>query len=31
MLHGKIHRATVTSADLNYIGSITIDQALLHA
>ncbi len=31
MLHGKIHRATVTGADLNYIGSITIDQALLEA
>ena len=29
MLNGKIHRATVTGADLNYIGSITIDQALL--
>ena len=27
----KIHRATVTRADLNYIGSITIDQALLDA
>jgi len=25
----KIHRATVTEADLNYVGSITIDQALL--
>jgi aspartate 1-decarboxylase len=31
MLNGKIHRATVTSADLNYIGSITIDQTLLEA
>ncbi len=29
MLHSKIHRATVTDSDLNYIGSITIDKALL--
>lgn len=27
----KIHRATVTQADLNYVGSITIDGALLDA
>ena len=27
----KIHRATVTEADLNYIGSITLDEALLEA
>jgi aspartate 1-decarboxylase len=27
----KIHRATVTQADLNYVGSITIDEALLEA
>jgi aspartate 1-decarboxylase len=27
----KIHRATVTEADLNYVGSITIDEALLEA
>ena len=27
----KIHRATVTQADLNYIGSITIDSDLLEA
>jgi aspartate 1-decarboxylase len=27
----KIHRATVTEADLNYIGSITIDEDLLEA
>lgn len=27
----KIHRASVTQADLNYIGSITIDEALLEA
>lgn len=29
MLKAKIHRATVTQADLNYEGSITVDQALL--
>ena len=27
----KLHRATVTDADLNYIGSITIDELLLEA
>ena len=27
----KIHRATVTQADLNYMGSITIDEALMEA
>lgn len=27
----KLHRATVTDADLNYIGSVTIDEALLDA
>ena len=31
MLKGKIHRATVTGADLHYEGSITIDQDLLEA
>ena len=31
MCKGKIHRATVTQADLNYVGSITIDQNLLDA
>lgn len=31
MVRGKIHRATVTAADLHYIGSITIDQTLLEA
>ncbi|MEO7018781.1 MAG: aspartate 1-decarboxylase [Ktedonobacteraceae bacterium] len=31
MCKGKIHRATVTQADLNYVGSITIDQDLLDA
>jgi aspartate 1-decarboxylase len=29
MLHGKIHRATVTQAELNYVGSITVDVELL--
>ncbi len=28
---GKIHRATVTQADLHYVGSITVDEALLEA
>jgi aspartate 1-decarboxylase len=31
MCKGKIHRATVTQADLNYVGSITVDQDLLDA
>lgn len=31
MCKGKIHRATVTQADLSYVGSITIDQDLLDA
>ena len=30
-LHSKIHRATVTDANLNYVGSITIDETLLRA
>ena len=29
MLYSKIHRATVTDANLNYVGSITIDKELL--
>ena len=29
VLHAKIHKAKVTEADLNYIGSITIDQDLI--
>src|SRR5690606_15101344 len=29
MMNSKIHRAQVTQADLNYVGSITIDQDLL--
>ena len=31
MLKSKIHRATITDADLHYVGSITIDPALLEA
>ena len=31
MLYSKLHRATVTEANLNYVGSITIDQELLDA
>ena len=31
MFHGKIHRATITEANLNYVGSITIDQELMKA
>lgn len=31
MLVGKIHRATVTAADLHYVGSITLDSDLLEA
>ena len=30
-LYGKIHRATVTEANLDYVGSITIDKTLLKA
>ena len=30
-MHGKIHRATVTEANLEYMGSITIDADLLDA
>lgn len=30
-LRSKIHRATVTEANLNYVGSITIDEAILQA
>ena len=29
MLKSKVHRATVTGADLNYVGSITLDPALM--
>ena len=31
MLRSKLHRLTVTQADLNYIGSITLDPDLLDA
>ena len=31
MLKSKIHRATVTDCDLHYVGSITVDPALLEA
>ncbi len=31
MMIGKIHRATVTAADLHYVGSITVDGLLLDA
>src|SRR2546429_9975433 len=29
MMKSKVHRATVTSADLNYVGSISLDPALM--
>jgi aspartate 1-decarboxylase len=31
MLKSKVHRATVTGSDLNYVGSITLDADLLEA
>ncbi len=31
VIKSKIHRATITAADLNYIGSITIDEDLMDA
>lgn len=31
MMSGKIHRAIVTAADLNYVGSVTVDLELLNA
>ena len=31
ILKGKIHRARVTQAELNYMGSITIDKTLMEA
>lgn len=31
MMKSKIHRATVTHADLHYVGSVTVDQDLLDA
>ena len=30
MMKSKIHRATVTGSDLDYVGSITLDPALMH-
>lgn len=29
LVNGKIHRATVTQADLHYVGSVTIDETLM--
>ncbi|MCA1839019.1 MAG: aspartate 1-decarboxylase [Actinomycetota bacterium] len=29
MMHGKIHRATVTDANIDYVGSITLDPVLI--
>lgn len=31
MMRAKLHRATVTEANLNYVGSITIDEDLMDA
>jgi aspartate 1-decarboxylase len=31
VLYSKIHRATVTEADVDYIGSLTLDEALIEA
>ena len=31
LLSGKIHRATVTQADLDYVGSVSIDVDLMEA
>jgi aspartate 1-decarboxylase len=31
MMKGKIHRATVTEANLNYVGSVTIDKNIMEA
>jgi len=31
MMNSKIHRAVVTEADLNYIGSVTIDRDIMNA
>lgn len=31
MMNSKIHRATITESDLNYVGSITIDEAIMEA
>jgi len=31
MMKSKVHRATVTQADLDYVGSVTLDAALMEA
>jgi aspartate 1-decarboxylase len=31
LLYAKLHRVTVTQADMNYVGSVTIDRSLLEA
>jgi aspartate 1-decarboxylase len=31
LVNGKIHRATVTQADLHYVGSVTVDETLMKA
>ncbi len=31
MLRCKIHRATITAADMNYVGSLTLDPSLMQA
>src|SRR3978361_97752 len=31
MLKSKVHRATVTQADLHYVGSVTVDEDLMEA
>ena len=31
LLKGKIHRATVVQAELDYVGSITVDEELMEA
>lgn len=31
LLHSKIHKATVTAANVDYVGSITVDKALMEA
>ena len=31
LLSGKIHRARVTQADLDYVGSVSIDEGLMEA
>jgi aspartate 1-decarboxylase len=31
MMHSKLHRATITGADIDYVGSLTVDPDLLEA